>query len=152
MNLYLVQHGEAVSKEVDPHRPLSENGIKNVKKAASFADKNCNINITNILHSGKLRAKQTAEVLAEALKLPLPEQADNLEPLADQSIWETRIEKCSDDLMFVGHLPYMSRLASSLLCNTPDKNIVQFQMGGIVALTRDNNKWSLQWIITPDIL
>lgn len=152
MYLYLVQHGEPTPKEVDSQRPLSENGIKNVKKVASFADKNCNMNITNILHSGKLRAKQTAEILAETLNLPTPDQVNNLEPLADHAIWKARIEKSSKNLMLVGHLPYMGKLASSLLCNDPDKNIVQFQMGGIISLKRDNSEWSIQWMITPDII
>ncbi len=36
MKLYLVQHGKALSKEADPQRPLSEEGIREVKKMAEF--------------------------------------------------------------------------------------------------------------------
>lgn len=152
MNLYLVQHGEAVSKEEDPQRPLSDNGIANVKKAATFAAGSCSITADKIFHSGRLRAEQTAEILATILKLPVSEPVDTLEPLADPSIWQSRLTESSEDLMLVGHLPYMAKLASSLLCDDPERNIVRFQMGGMVALKRDNNEWTLQWMIIPDIL
>ena len=36
MYLYLVQHGAAVSKEIDPERPLSQEGRAEVRKVASY--------------------------------------------------------------------------------------------------------------------
>jgi phosphohistidine phosphatase len=36
MKLYLVQHGKAKSKEEDPDRPLSMDGLEETKKVASF--------------------------------------------------------------------------------------------------------------------
>ena len=34
MKLYLVQHAKAASKEVDPERSLTEQGLKDIHKAA----------------------------------------------------------------------------------------------------------------------
>ena len=60
MNLYLVHHGEAVGPEVDPRRPLSAAGREAVVKlAAAAAARGARPEI--VWHSGKLRARQTAE-------------------------------------------------------------------------------------------
>ena len=152
MFLYLVQHGEAVVKEEDSQRPLSKSGVAKVKRVAAFAAHNCNITVSRILHSGKLRARQTAEIFATILQRPEPDRVDNLEPLTDPASWQNRLAESSEDLMLVGHLPYMSRLASALLCGDSARDSVLFQMGGIAALKRDNNLWAIQWLIVPDIL
>ncbi len=70
MRIYLVQHGEAVAKDVDPERPLSEQGHNDVEKIATFLG-NTQLGMERILHSGKLRAEQTAEIFADKLLLIL---------------------------------------------------------------------------------
>lgn len=54
--------------------------------------------------------------------------------------------------MLVGHLPHMSRLGSTLLSGISESNLIAFQMGGIVALTREENLWYLRYMIVPTIL
>lgn len=153
MFLYLIQHGEALSKEEDPERPLSSIGVVNVNKVAAYAALNCGIVVgTSIHHSGKLRARQTAEIIASALNLPGPEQAAGLKPMDDPANWQNRLAGQSKDLILVGHQPYMGRLAALLLCDDPEKDIIRFQMGGIVALQRENDLWALQWQIVPAII
>lgn len=68
MRLYLVQHGEAKKEEEDPLRPLSERGREDVQRVAKYVEK-LDIKASIIFHSGKLRAKQTAEILAEKLNI-----------------------------------------------------------------------------------
>ena len=152
MNLYLVQHAEAVSKEEDPQRPLSATGTADIKKIAEFAAEHCHIAADSVFHSGKLRARQTADLLATALGLKAASRADGLEPLADPLIWAARLQESTEDMMLVGHLPHMGRLAAALLCGDPEAGTAHFQMGGIVALKRQDNKWSLQWMIVPAIM
>ena len=153
MNLYLVQHAEPVKKEQDPERPLSSSGVDDIKKIADYVSKNCNITADKILHSGKLRALQTAEILATTLNIASPVETDGLAPLDSPAIWAERLSERTNDIMLVGHLPHMSRLASTLLSGILEANIIRFQMGGIVALTRDENLfWSLSWMIVPAIL
>ena len=65
MKLYLVQHGEAVSKAENPERPLSEQGQSDISRIATFLAGD--IRISRVIHSGKERAFQTAQILASAL-------------------------------------------------------------------------------------
>jgi phosphohistidine phosphatase len=153
MFLYLIQHGDAKKEEEDPSRPLSAKGIEDVKKVESYISR-LNIEVEEVLQSGKLRAKQTAEIMAEKLEIEKGiSETDGLAPLDDASIWEERLKKRHDSLMLVGHLPHLGKLASLLLCEEKDKNVIAFKMGGIVCLKRDDTgSWSLQWMITPETL
>ncbi len=152
MNLYLVQHGEAVTKDIDPERSLSEIGRQNVIKVSRFAAENCDMNVSRILHSGKLRAQQTADILAENFGLSQPRETDGLNPMDDPFIWTHHLEEFTDSVMLVGHLPHLARLAGSLLISTSAITPIQFKNGGIVALVWEKGRWALQWIIVPEIL
>ena len=66
MTLYLVQHGQSLSKDVDPDQGLSEKGVAETERIAGVA-KNYQINVGQILHSVKTRARKTADIFASAL-------------------------------------------------------------------------------------
>ena len=151
VRLYLVQHGEAKKKEEDPQRPLTEKGRLNTEKIAGFLAR-AGIKVDRIVHSGKLRAKQTAEILAEKLGASRIEEDPDLEPLAPPEKWTKRLEALNEDTMLVGHLPHLSLLASLLL--TGDKNIqpVKFTYSGVVCLEKTGDGWKLVWMITPELL
>lgn len=152
MFLYLVQHAEAKREEEDPLRPLSEKGLQDIKRVASYVS-NLNIRVYKIFHSNKLRAKQTAEILYENLK-PIKgvSEVEGLAPLDNPDIWVERLKDIPDDVILVGHLPHLAKLASLLFCGNADKNVVGFKMGGIVCLKRDDAKvWSFEWMLTPEI-
>ena len=121
MYLYLVQHAEAMSKDADLSRSLTEKGIEDVKKVAAFAS-GLNIEVHQILHSGKMRALQTAQLIADYLP---PDMgvigADGLLPMDDPAIWMERLPGMKDNVMLVGHLPYMAKLASLILCGEEKK-------------------------------
>jgi phosphohistidine phosphatase len=150
----LIQHAESIPKEEDPERPLTDEGFENIKRIASYSRSHLNIDVREILHSGKLRAEQTAEILAEHLNPPEGVKAtDGLEPMADPAIWTKRIAEIRDNIMLVGHLPHLGRLAGLLLCENEDMDIVAFQNACIVKLVRDDeSKWELCWLITPSII
>ena len=59
MELYLVQHGEAMPKSLDRTRPLSEQGRQEVRQVAVSAAR-MGLAVGQIRHSGKTRAEQTA--------------------------------------------------------------------------------------------
>ncbi len=153
MFLYLVQHGEAKREEEDPARPLSDKGIEDVKRVASFASR-LEITVEEVLHSGKLRARQTAEILADYLKVTKGvSESVGLAPLDDPTFWAEKLKTKENSLVLAGHLPNLGWLSSLLLSGDKEKNIIAFKMGGIVCLRRDDaGKWSLQWMITPEIL
>ena len=66
MRVYLVQHGESRPEEEDPQRSLTDEGVRNVEKIARFL-RPLGLKLETIWHSGKPRAQQTAELLADAV-------------------------------------------------------------------------------------
>jgi phosphohistidine phosphatase len=154
MNVYLVQHAQRKSKEEDPELSLSETGIRNIRKVAAFASSGHLLRPNVIFHSGKRRAMQTAEILAEYIN---PEKgisvSDGLQSGDPPSIWISRIAAASDDIMLVGHLPHLSRLASGLLCGDQDREIIKFTYAGIVCIRQtETGGWAAAWILTPEII
>ncbi|MEE9186791.1 MAG: phosphohistidine phosphatase SixA [Bacteroidota bacterium] len=154
MNLYLVQHAQPKKEEEDPQRPLSEKGWSDIQKVSKFASQHLRVRVQKVFHSGKTRAHQTAEALAQHLDPPGGvAKADGLEPLADPASWVKRLNEPPEDIMLVGHLPHLAKLSSYLLCQDETKRIVDFQMGGIVCLRRDESGiWSIQWAVIPQII
>jgi phosphohistidine phosphatase len=154
MNLYLVQHAEAKREEEDPQRSLSKKGWTDIRKVAAYIAEHINIQVSSIVHSGKTRARQTAETLAEYLNPPEGiKEAEGLEPLAEPSAWVNRLAETKEDIMLVGHLPHLGKLSAHLLCQDETKKILDFQMGGIVCLRKDESGiWSVQWMILPQLI
>ena len=153
MNLYLMQHADAVDDSVDPERPLSDTGRAAIESVARFAGKQLNLEVLAVTHSGKLRAKQTAEILFRhiaCLQGVVP--VKDLEPNAHPGIWQERLALMEDDVVLVGHLPHLASLAGLLLCGDPDASPVEFKNAGLVCLHKHGNAWSLRWAITPDML
>src|SRR3972149_11127022 len=152
MDFYLVRHGEAKPEEKDPERPLSEQGRDGVRHGARKAAA-MGVKAAEILHSGKLRAKQTAEILAEHLALSNGlSQKEGLKPLDAPGIAKEILEKNPESLMLVGHLPHLSHLVSILLSGDPEKGMVYFETGAMVCLSRTENPengWTLKWVISP---
>ena len=154
MNLYCVQHAEALPKEVDPSRPLSARGRQAIEAVAAFLAGSGACAPRRILHSGKTRAAQTAEALAARLAPPGGiDRADALEPLADPAVWAARCKEEAEDLMLVGHLPHMAKLASLLICGSAEGAVVEFTMGCVACLRRaQEGSWALRWMITPELV
>jgi len=154
MYLYLMQHGEAVSKEADPERPLSQEGRSEVRKVATHLAAGLGISIQRIYHSGKLRAEQTAAIMARELQLrENVEMAKELNPTSLPWGWVERLVDMQENVMIVGHLPHLKRLTALLVCQDESKKCVDFRNGGVVCLFRDESGiWSMSWIIIPQIL
>ncbi len=152
MKLYLVHHAEAKREEEDSERTLTEKGRDDIESVARFAAER-GIRLPRIVHSGKTRAMQTAEVLAKLLH-PAGGilRLKGLAPLDDPKIALKQLTDSSDDLMVVGHLPHLTKLAARLLCGEERGRPVEFTNGSMVALSRDDSGiWSVGWMITPEI-
>ncbi|MFQ6035621.1 MAG: phosphohistidine phosphatase SixA [Sedimentisphaerales bacterium] len=153
MKLYLVQHAKAASKEVDPQRPLTEEGLREIQKVAQFI-KPSNLCVDYLWHSGKKRAVQTAEVLSAVIKVNKTLTGhDGLGPMDDVTALANELASATQDIMIVGHLPFLAKLASLLLTGSESTDTVAFKQGGIVCLSCcDENKWQIDWMVTPEIL
>jgi len=142
--LFLVHHGDAVGPDVDPQRPLSVAGRAHVERLAAAAASR-NVKPAIVWHSGKLRAKQTAEAFWRACN-PLAELSAtrDLQPddpphwIAQRLIGETR------DCLIAGHFPHLPRLFNALIGSEPERS---FPQHGLIALsTEDEGKtWVESW-------
>jgi phosphohistidine phosphatase len=153
MYLYLVQHGEAKREEEDPARGLTKKGSDDVVKVAAFVQE-MNVQMSLIHHSGKTRARQTAQILADHL---MPDkrisETDGLAPMDEPDIWVKRIDGMDGDIMLVGHLPFMAKLAGLLLCGDSEKTCIDFKMGGMVCCRRfDDKRWGVEWMLVPEMI
>ena len=138
-----------------PTRQLSEKGrweATQVAKRMAVAK----IKVRLIIHSGKLRAKQTAEIMANHLK---PEggisEMQGLSP-NDSPIMANEFIKSagkSGDLpiMIVGHLPGLDKLSSLLITGKEDSGVISFRMAAAVCLENDP-KWKVAWILPPELV
>lgn len=152
MKLFLVQHAKAVSKELDPDRPLSEEGCEELQKICDFI-RSLNLSVDFVWHSGKKRAQETVEMLVEAMSVGSQEIRNNLGPNDDVTEIADEIGKSKHNTMIVGHLPFLSKLVSLLLSGSDTTDIVGFRNAGIVCLSDNKeNKWEIEWILTPQIV
>ncbi len=155
VTLYLVRHADAKTEEEDPLRPLSESGIRDIKVLSSYIFR-MGIRADRILHSGKLRAKQTAEILGEHLRPSIGiSESEGLNPLDDPRIWAELLKGVSEDTItvLVGHLPHLNKLASLLLCGDINRSFILFKSAGMVCLEREGNEaWFLHWMLIPEIV
>ncbi len=152
MKLYLVQHGDAVDKKLDAQRPLSASGHDDVVNIAAFLTGR--IRPSRVFHSGKTRARQTAEVLGKFLGQDCEvETMAGLNPLDSVTSFVEKAENFGEDTLIVGHLPFMAKLVATMVSGSKDKNLVAFQPGSIVCLASENeSEWRIEWMIRPELL
>jgi phosphohistidine phosphatase len=107
-----------------------------------------NIAVSEIVHSGILRAEETAEILAEYLSPPGGVRAiSGLSPQDDPMFGKAELEAARLPLMLVGHLPYMGRLAGLLASGDPDRSVVEFQPATLVCFSRELSGWKISWSV-----
>ncbi len=149
MKIYLVQHGKAYTKEEDPERRLTEEGIKETEKIAKYLYE-VGVKPRKILHSGKTRARMTAEILSKYLGVDNVEETKGINPLDEPDIIIEKLEEIDYDVMIVGHLPHLSRLTSKLLGS--EGEIVKFRYSGVLSLKKTEEGYRIEWYITPDLI
>lgn len=158
MEIYLSQHAQAKSSKEDPARPISEEGESITRRVAEYLEK-VGIKVDNIYHSGKLRAKQTADILAKSICLTgRAEMKSGLEPSDDvRPIVEWLEQHASEEInsiVIVAHLPFLNKLASLLTSGNENAHIVMFHNSGLVKLVPkpSGRDYSIEWILTPQLV
>ena len=155
MALFLVQHGISAPKDIDPEKGLSDLGREETHRIAQVA-KGYKIPVQKIVHSGKKRAEQTAGIFHEILTLKTPtEEISGINPMDDVRIFAATIEP-EENVMVVGHMPFMERLVSFLTTGSENIRVYKFQNSGIVCLDmergEDNKQdWFIKWTLNPAI-
>ena len=108
--------------------------------------------VDTIWHSGKTRAQQTGELLAEVLRARLVQRA-GLGPKDQVTATKEALKQTGGNLMIVGHMPFLGKLAALLVTGSEENEIVEFQFGSVVCIECSNNvKWKVAWMITPALL
>lgn len=150
MDFYLVRHGEALPEAADPRRPLSRLGETQVERVAQSAVAR-KARVSAILHSGILRAQQTAEIIARCLLPPAGvRRITGLLPEDDPAIAAAELAAAPESIMLVGHLPHMNRLAALLIKGDPDREAVKFAPATLLCVSREATRWTPRWTFDPE--
>ena len=160
MNLYILRHGIAVEPgspgfEDDADRPLTPEGERKLRRITEAMGA-LELGFDLILSSPYVRARQTAEIVAEALKARKRlASSDDLVPGGSaakliEHLGQLRPQP--DDVLLVGHEPYLSELISLLVSGTESSRVV-LKKGGLCKLTTESLKHgrcaTLLWLLTP---
>jgi phosphohistidine phosphatase len=160
MNLYILRHGIATELNAqvlakDADRPLTPEGKRKLWQVAeAMAALELSFNL--VLSSPYLRARQTAEIIVEALKARKRlELSDSLTP--DGSAKKlvdllNHLQPPPESVLLVGHEPYLSGLISLLVSGDASLAVVM-KKGGLCKLSTDSLKHgrcaALEWLLTP---
>ncbi|MBI3092485.1 MAG: phosphohistidine phosphatase SixA [Candidatus Tectomicrobia bacterium] len=159
MKLYLVRHGHAEEASVDPQRPLSARGEEEVRRLGRRLKERALAGSgapPAVFHSDKLRARQTAALLVETL-FPTSGATERwgLGPNDDAAAWLPELAAAEEDVMLVGHLPFLANLAGLLLRQGAAASEgmaaaeIEFPAAGVVCLERRGRRWELAWNAAP---
>ena len=130
MRAYLVHHAPAVGPEVDPQRPLSTAGHE-IAAALAGAMASRGVAPQAIWHSGKLRARQTAEALLQRSPFAEFKMVRGLRPDDAPEIVAIALAQETRDIAVVGHFPQLDQLCARLTGGTADGS---FPLHGVIAL------------------
>ncbi len=148
MEIYLMQHGQAVSDQEDPARPLSREGVEQIRFSARAVQR-LGLSFDVIICSPKRRSHQTAALVAEAIRYPYSDilESDTVLPKAGaDALMQKLSQMIADKVLIVGHLPHLSTLASRLLGCEGD--ILRFENGGLACIERGSGGNLLRCALT----
>ena len=152
MRLYLLRHGEPQPEGKDPERRLTKRGRLDIATIGRFLEQN-SLYIPEIWHSKKARVRETAEIVAQSIGTTRLLEKSGLAPLDPVGPIRGDIIAREDDVMLVGHLPFLPLLANLLLGVPTETEIFRFKPGEIACLERNGERyWRLLFSIYPRLL
>ena len=146
MKLFLVHHAEAVGPDVDTRRPLSARGEAQAERGATETAARGAYPAV-VWHSGKLRAKQTAQAFWRACNALAEFSATrDLQPDDSPTWMRERLRGETRDILIAGHFHHLPRLLTLLLTGREDGH-VPFPQHGVVALESgdEGDTWRELW-------
>ena len=160
MNIYVLRHGLAVARGTpgiakDSDRPLTPKGKRKLGLIAE-AMKALGLSFDLILSSPYLRARQTAAIVAGALNVRKKlKYSDSLTPGgSSKKLIEhlNRLKPLPENVLLVGHEPYLTRLVSMLVSGETGFAVVM-KKGGLCKLSTEPLEHrqcaTLEWLLTP---
>ncbi len=155
--LLIVRHGIAVEPGTagiaDADRPLTPKGVNRMRQVAEGLFR-LELKLDRIVTSPLPRARQTAEIIAEALDAEgLLEVSNVLQAGAAAATIERFLrERREERLMIVGHNPALSDLISLLVLGMTHPLLCDLKKGAVAALERaapGQGPYTLAWIAPP---
>ncbi len=146
----LLRHGEAFPSSVDPRRPLTEKGKWETLLVAKVLKK-LPVRFDVVYHSPKLRAKQTAEIVARELGISKLVERDDLLPESDPKTVKELVEREEGKAILCGHLPNLARIFSLLYLGIDNDKAIDLRTSGGVGLKKGNG-WVLDFVVFPSLL
>lgn len=148
MNILLIRHASYLPKSADPNEGLSSKGISEAKLSAKGLQR-LGEKVDYIFSSPKLRAKQTAEILASTHNVANIQKADELLPSSTPELFiSLLLQTYQKNAAYVSHLPFLEILIKSLT----GKN-VSFEPGTVVSIDLDLESppsSNLNWVKSPN--
>jgi phosphohistidine phosphatase len=148
MPIYFVQHGVAVPEEVDSNRPLSADGRREVEAVAAHLRK-VGVSVKKICHSGKTRAKETAQILTGRIGDGDLYEVPGMNPNDSVTAFAAVLKE--DNVLYVGHLPHLGKLVSYLVAGNEAAGAVKFVNGGVVCVEKDSTGCHIEWYLIPSL-
>jgi phosphohistidine phosphatase len=150
----VMRHAEPVSSMEDATRPLSVVGRRQADLMASWIAA-AGVMPEEVRTSNRLRAKQTADVLARRLGLPpgRSREWNALAPDADPAVAAADLGSDAQRVVLVGHLPHVERLVSTLVTGEPTLVHLEMNYASAVVLTKTGERWAIRAALGPaDVL
>ena len=152
MRLLLVHHADAVGPDVDPQRPLSSRGHAQaralVERFSAELGRVTGVSAWTpaaIWHSGKLRARQTAEAFLALNPFAEFKMIRGLRPDDPPEIVLGALADETRDLVLVGHVPNLPALRQRLIA--PAAPLPVFPLHGLVLVERAADGWQERLVL-----
>jgi phosphohistidine phosphatase len=141
----LVHHGRALGRDVEPTQPLSGPGrAASQRLAVEVAARGVKPDI--IWHSGKFRARQTAELFWRVCNPGAAFSVSRgLQPTDPPRVIRDQLEAGDRAILLVGHMPHLAGLLRVLCGELHDGPGMAFPEHGCVALVRQAGRWEELW-------
>ena len=159
IDLFILRHEEAGNRmtvvEKDSERPITPEGRAEMQKIAKSL-KTLGLQANRVITSPLRRARETAEITAKILKIPILEEWDELKPDGSKTALYRKLAKVEQDsgLILVGHEPYLSSMIGEIIGSKGAR--IDLKKGGLgkVRITSFTPQVSgeLRWLLTPKII
>ncbi|MFW5709954.1 MAG: SixA phosphatase family protein [Bacteroidota bacterium] len=134
----LVQHGKNISKEENPDKPLSVKGREQIQNLVNFLTV-IKWYPERIIHSGKLRAAETAEILGKGTGCTRIEVEEYLNPKDEPDRLVNELIKTDDNILVVGHMPFLDEFVKKITMST-ENDIIDITHGSPLMIAKKDNR------------
>ena len=148
MRIYLMQHGKAGDRGEDGKRHLTVEGRIESSRVAVYMKK-IGLKVDEIIHSGKVRARETAEIFGDELSVRKISSTHGMNPLDEPQEFIVGLQ---NNFMYAGHLPHLEKTVGLLIRRDSSESVVNIKNSGVLCLESSGDEWEIAWYITPEVI